>query len=250
MAGLIATATQIGAGWDRFIDGSDVDGTFPQFATLALGVVMGAQRLAAAQSVAYLGAFVATETASAIAIPPVDQSAHVGVSANGAPVAGRLDFARVTVKLRAAGGPDVASAAGRAMAVEIAGNVLMSTSRLTLHDAMVAEDKVNGWSRVTSPRCCAYCGLLSGRPPVTKLETVRIGGHSHCTCTAEPVVQGVRQVLARRRPIYPPPLPGQLNAAAATAAYQHTGYTSGAAFTAALATQRAGLLRTDGVRAT
>ncbi len=61
-----------------------------------------------------------------------------------------------------------------------------SILRSTAHDI-----KARGWARVTDPKPCAFCALLSSRGPVYISEfTADFEAHDHCGCTAEPGYEG------------------------------------------------------------
>lgn len=55
----------------------------------------------------------------------------------------------------------------------------------------VREDRqAQGWARVTSGRCCAFCATLASRGAVYKDDTAGFRAHDHCACSAEPTYGG------------------------------------------------------------
>lgn len=112
----------------------------------------------------------------------------VAVGRDGRPVERLLDQARVALlwQLGRHAGRDRAVATGVAEAARIGRSAVMHTARATAAAQMEAEPEVQGWRRVTSSRPCGACLALATR--TIHSPTVNFRAHSHCRCTAEPVV--------------------------------------------------------------
>jgi hypothetical protein len=70
----------------------------------------------------------------------------------------------------------------------VAENLMLTTARSTVIDAVGADRAARGWARVTEPGACSFCLLLATRGPVYRSEgTADFQAHDHCRCIAEPV---------------------------------------------------------------
>ncbi|WP_455906939.1 VG15 protein [Nocardiopsis alba] len=67
---------------------------------------------------------------------------------------------------------------------------VLAGGRDAMHASMSADDRLLGYQRVASGRCCAFCAMLAARGPVYSSRGRAGGGrswHPGCKCTTEPV---------------------------------------------------------------
>lgn len=67
------------------------------------------------------------------------------------------------------------------------GRHVLDGGRATISLNVYEDDEALGYARVTSPRCCAFCAMLSSRGAVYTSDTVKFEAHDSCGCSAEPV---------------------------------------------------------------
>lgn len=162
--------------------------------TAALTVV---QQQGARASDGYLAAFLTTEL-GVRAAPRGAADEYAGKSRDGRELAEALAPPLLTVKQRLAQDSDDAGAALRAGLARALRVVVLDTAwapRQALTDLMASDDRVIGWRRVTSGNACGAClGAATGA--IRKTDSVP-DAHAHCRCTAEPVIRGVREHVAR-----------------------------------------------------
>lgn len=173
--------------WAR-ISLRDLDGTYAAFAAATVGQTKVLQRTGVALSAAYLGAYVASEHGNARVTPsnlPLDA---VGLAAHGAPLAKAIVSPLIGAKgaIRAGTPPNVALAKGRERAVRLAQSATLAAPRQALHEGIRADDRIIGWRRVTAGGCGACLAAATGAIHKDR-EVLTV--HSHCRCTAEPVVR-------------------------------------------------------------
>lgn len=172
----------------------DLDRTGSHFAEVTATALTEVQRAAARLSGAYVAGFVAVELRQHPQHPQTD--GPVGVSRAGKSLAEALAGTVPAIKSSIATGTamDVAVAAALASATRNAGEDAAYTARSALTDAMTAEDRIVGWQRVTSGGCGACLALADGElmPDDTDIEV-----HDFCACSAEPVVAGATNDVAR-----------------------------------------------------
>jgi hypothetical protein len=147
-------------------------------------VVAGAQTEAVRATAGYLTAFLATEGARSRPVL-IDTRRYVGVSRDGRPLAEALESPLVGVRAALAGGksPYEAIKFGLGRATRMVGVDLDYAHRTALTDTLDADDRFDGWARVTSGTCGA-CLSLSG-------STGEFDVHPGCSCVAQPRVRGV-----------------------------------------------------------
>lgn len=146
---------------------------------------------------AYVATFVSSELGEAVAPVGVDVGAYAGKTIDGRAVADVLGPALFTVKRLVGDGKpfEQASAAGRARAVRNVEVETAGASRAALDEALEREPRVRGWRRVTSRRPCGAC--LAARTGAIQKTSELLRTHPHCSCSKEPVVEGVRERIKR-----------------------------------------------------
>lgn len=185
----------VDAAW--ILDIERLDETFGEWLDRAETLLAAVQEQSAALSVAYVAEFVASELDEPATSADIDTEAPAGVTQDGRPLREVLAPALLTVKRSIGAGLafELASNAGRARALRNSTTELTAAADAALDEALEAEPRVKGWRRVTSRRPCGAClGLATGNVERTKKVILR---HPHCSCSKEPVVDGVRERVRR-----------------------------------------------------
>lgn len=67
-----------------------------------------------------------------------------------------------------------------------AGKYVLGASRETVRKNTFADDKADGWRRVTRTGSCKFCRMLEGRGGVYRRESAFFASHLECNCAAVP----------------------------------------------------------------
>lgn len=166
------------------MDWSDLDRTFPMWATAAGALIAQNRATSANLAAAYYRAF---RFAEGITEPPTIVVAE--------PVPADKMF--VSLRVTALAGVKAAAALGVQRDVAMANAFVRSSGavtrfvleggRDTIRQTVAADPRAAGWQRVTSGRACGFCSMLASRGGVYKETTVDFHAHDHCGCTAQPV---------------------------------------------------------------
>lgn len=188
-------ALAAGAFWQ--LDAAELELGFSLWLDRVTLLLTAAQETLAQLSDAYVAAFVAAELSEPYEPVGVDPAAYAGKTIDERPVGDVLAPALFTVKRFLAAGKtfDEASAAGRARALRNVEVEASGAARGALDEAIEREPRVKGWRRVTSRRPCGAC--LASASGVVHKPRERLSSHPHCSCTKEPVVDGVRETIRR-----------------------------------------------------
>lgn len=190
------TARSLTLSWQP--DWSDLDASFRRWLPQGVAFVEAGQVEAVRLSGTYLSAFVSAETGKRMTARTLGLAPYVGRTRDGRPIALALAAALVTIKLgilQRHTRTEVLSA-GLARVIRDGRSEVMEAGRASLTDAMEADARIIGWRRVTSGRPCGAClaDATGAVHPTSDLPRV----HSHCRCTAEPVVGDVPDRHTRR----------------------------------------------------
>jgi hypothetical protein len=186
----IVTTVTAGELW-ALIDWADLDGSFRRFLAAASPTVTVAQADAARMSIDYLGDYIASETGGRPTTPGIDPHDYSGTVRDGRTIAAAVKLAIAQRRTQ-----PQSLAAGAAVVTRVAGTEVVDSGRRALTDAMQVDNRIVGWRRVTSNRPCGAC-LAAATGAIHKDDEVP-HVHSHCRCTAEPVVRGVADRVHRQ----------------------------------------------------
>ncbi|HVL82618.1 MAG TPA: hypothetical protein VM840_13600 [Actinomycetota bacterium] len=176
--------------FDARVRVDDIDRTVRRWTPAAAETVVAGQREAVRLTSAYLTAYMASETGEPQPPQDLDLEAFEG-TAGGLELAAVLRLTGAAMKHASAAGlpPAAVRLAGEARAVRTVRAEVMGAARRALADAMHADPRIVGWTRVTWGTCGACLGL-SG---TSFASNVRMDTHPNCRCVAEPRVAGVRE---------------------------------------------------------
>jgi hypothetical protein len=176
---------------------TDLDGTFEEWVAAAAAQLEAAQRAGVLLTDGYLAAYLAAELGRNVTALTSDPARYAGVDQLGRPLAVALTPALITIKVGIGQGRPTTEAIrlGRARALRTVVAEAMAAPRAALSDLMQADDRIDGWRRVTSPRPCGACLALATETVLPPTE--RLHQHNGCRCTAEPRVRGVRETVFR-----------------------------------------------------
>lgn len=194
------------AAWSATVTAEAIDAGVAMWAPSAATLTTRAQLAAAGLSVDYLAGYVGAELDEPPTRVALALAGYAGRTAGGRDLGPVLhSWLPVVIKGRIARGADPgdALAAGLYRANRMTGSLVTDAARDALADAMLADDRVTGWQRVTRPTTCPFCRRLASRGAVYKRDTVTFRSHPHCACTAEPVVRNVPQRFTRPLPATP-----------------------------------------------
>lgn len=178
------------------VDPQDLDGSWGPFAERTVEATIVLQRAAVALTAGYLAAFLASETGDAASLPPAVDLSAVGVAQHGAPLEDAIQSPLIGAKTAIRDGATVDQALGKARArvVRLSQSATVAAPRAALHEAIRSDDRIIGWRRVTAGGCGACLAATTGAIHEDR-EVLQV--HSHCRCTAEPVVRGVPDTARR-----------------------------------------------------
>ena len=182
------------AAW-RFLQLSDLDGSFPRWATIQLGILRRyydrSKTAAAAYVREYRGAEIGA-TAGVIISPAFPTAEMLNVIRVGGPVALKQAIKKGT-------NPDVAYAHGFDRLSGLVNRQVLAGGRSLVDETTAKDSGAVGWRRVSDGNPCTFCAMLVSRGNVYRskrttegniLRPSRSGGekllfHGHCGCTAE-----------------------------------------------------------------
>lgn len=178
------------------LDPRDLDTTFGRWLDAAAAFVGAAKRAGVAATDAYLAAYLSEELATDVRARGIDPEPYLP-TVDGRDLRTALLPALFTVKATVAQGRDVDTglAFGLHRATRIAAVEVMDAPRRALRDLMQEDDRIRGYRRATAPMACGACLALATEAVLPPAEPLR--QHTHCRCTAEPVVRGVRERVRR-----------------------------------------------------
>lgn len=141
----------------------------------------------------YVAAYVASETGRPLAPRPVDDSG-AGNADDGRPLTVALATALIAVKaaLKRDHEPGDALRFGEDRARRMVASAAAAAPRVALTSAIVADEQIVGWRRVTRGGCGACLAAADNAVRQGELKV-----HPHCECTTEPVLAGVRDTVLR-----------------------------------------------------
>jgi hypothetical protein len=149
-------------------------------------VVGGAQTEAARAASGYLTAFLSLELGRRVPTVNVDSRRYTGLSRDGRPLVEALHSPVIGVlaALKDRKTPQEALAFGRQRATRMVEVEVMNAARSALTDAIDADDRLEGWERVTRGTCGACLALSGDHGPHFHV-------HPGCKCVPQPRVKGV-----------------------------------------------------------
>lgn len=167
---------------------------FTTWATDGALLIEAAQERAATLSLGYLDSYLEASGAEASPVA-FDPERHVG-ALRGTPLAEALRAVPAAVywRLSRRAGRVAALAYGVDTTIRVSRAAVSEASRAALRDQMIAQPAVVGWRRVTSGKPCGACLALAGQR-MTDSDVFET--HDRCSCSAEPIVRGVRERATR-----------------------------------------------------
>jgi hypothetical protein len=149
------------------------------------------QRTGARLSLAYLTAYLRSETGQPRTAPPVDLAGYVGTLTHRQ--AARRGARAVAVHGEGrdqgrGGGPGGALKLGLDRAARVTGEETIAAARAALADGIRQDGRIIGWRRVTGGGCGACIAAATG---AIQADDELLEVHDHCQCSKEPVVADV-----------------------------------------------------------
>ncbi len=188
-----ATSSRLWAGLDPY----DLSSSYPRWLDTVVAAVTAAQTRGLTLSAGYLAAYITASTGKRATPKGIDPAEFVGKSRDGRPLAEALLPPLFTVKLAIGEGKSVdqALAAGKARAQRTIGMDTYTPAWAGLSAAMASQEGIRGWRRVTSGNACGAClGAATGAIRASE-DVPEV--HGGCQCTAEPVIDGILERVAR-----------------------------------------------------
>jgi len=151
-------------------------------------VVSQAQTEAIRSTAGYLSAFLTAELGRRISAVRIDSGAYVGIASDGQPLAQGFQSPIIGLrsKLKEGASLEQAMAFGRERATRQAGMDLEAAHRSALLATISADDRFDGWQRVTKGTCGACLALAAELQ-----HSLYFPAHPGCTCVSQPVVAGL-----------------------------------------------------------
>lgn len=181
---VVRTGAAVGAAWDELADVSDPE----PFATAAVRIVRGGQRVALASTSRYLAVYAVTDAGLQISAGAIDTEILDDLR-NGTPPEEVYERGIITARARLADGElwADAMAAGRARSVTAGGTDISLAARAAMAAGAVLLARAAGrrvrYQRVAGPTACSFCasahGTIYESPDGMPL-------HPGCACTTEP----------------------------------------------------------------
>jgi hypothetical protein len=179
------------------LDPEDLDRSYRQWLSATIALVTMGQREAVRMSDAYLAAYLSSELEKAIGPRGINPDDYTGQTRDGRPLREVFLLPLVATKLALSQSQplSVALNQGLARAVRATRTEVMEASRSALSDSMDADERITGYRRVVHDRrSCGACLALAGQRMKT---TEGLLMHASCHCTAEPIVEGVKERAKR-----------------------------------------------------
>lgn len=148
--------------------------------------VQDAQREAVRATSGYLTAFLGSELGRRVSTVQIASNAYAGKSRDGRRLVEALESPIIGVRaaLKDGKSPAEALAFGFHRATRTLDLDVMHAARSALTDTIAADDRFDGWQRLTKGTCGACMALSAHSGPDFKV-------HPHCRCIPQPRVRGV-----------------------------------------------------------
>lgn len=173
----------------------DLDRSHDAWAAAVTVALEQAQRAGVNLTLAYLSAFVASETGRRVLeVPAYEASRAVGFDEHGQPLGEPLSKTLIGVKSLMKDGKTAGEALTQtgARAERLASGIVMAAPRTAMADQIESDPRIVGWRRVTGGGCGA-CLAAASHPYAS--EPMRV--HAHCRCSQEPIVKDVPDRVPR-----------------------------------------------------
>jgi hypothetical protein len=181
--------------WQQNVTLNRLESAHALWVTSTVAALEQAQRAGVNLTLAYLSAFIASETGQrALEIPAYDASKVIGVADTGLPLAEPLAKTLIGVKslIKDGKAPGEALIETGTRAERLASSAVMAAPRAALQDQIDTNPSIVGWRRVTRGGCGA---CLAAAAHAYAHEPMRV--HAHCHCTQEPIVRDVPDLAPR-----------------------------------------------------
>lgn len=180
------------------IDLNALTSTFLAWRKATDQILEDAQRTGISAAETYLAAFVAAELRAPVA--PVTRSVSgelVGRSRTGQLLDSTLKGPIVAIAVALSQGQPRPRALemGLARAARLVSAEVLAAPRTALHRGFGQHPRITGWRRVTSSDACLAC--LAAATGAIRATSEILEAHTHCRCTSEAVVRGVRERYLR-----------------------------------------------------
>lgn len=178
------------------VDPEDLDGSYPVFARNTTAALEVLQATGVALTSAYLAAFTASELGRRPGVPPLLDESAVGMAQHGAPMVEAIMSPLIGIKDAIVRGKprDAAVTNGLSRAARLVQSAALHAPRAAMAAEIRSSPTLVGWRRVTSGGCGA-CLAAASNSVESPRRPLRV--HSHCRCTAEPVVHGAKDTVTR-----------------------------------------------------
>ena len=181
--------THVRATWQTIVV-DDLDRSHETWLAAVTVALQQAQRAGVNLTLAYLAAFIASETGHRVVeIPRYDATRAVGPGDDGQPLEVPLGKTLIGVKALMKDGKPAGEALEETghRAERIAVSAVMAAPRRALADQISTHPMIVGWQRVTRGGCGAC--LAAASRGYSRHEPLRV--HPHCHCSQEPVIRDV-----------------------------------------------------------
>lgn len=169
------------------LDPHALDQTFPAYSSAATAVLIDGQVRAEDLAYAYLGSYAQAETGDG-RIGPLIRRVLDPITLRGV-----LELTGPTTARRyRATGMRVEQAYRQALGRTLAtsGSITLDAGRRVVAAEIERSGRWIGYQRVTGPKPCYWCVLLTTRGAVYRRDTVNFRAHRNCGCFGEPVLRG------------------------------------------------------------
>lgn len=175
--------------WQQNVTLTSLDKSHAVWLAGTVAALAQAQRAGVNLTAAYLAAFISSEVGRRVDPPNVDATRFAGFAEDGQPLAVPLSKTLIGVKaaLKDGKAPTDALAEQAHRAVRLVSSAVTSAPRAALADQIATHPMIEGWRRVTRGGCGAC--LAAAAHGYQRHEPMQV--HSHCHCTAEPVLRDV-----------------------------------------------------------
>ncbi len=181
----------LNASW-RMLDLADLDATYAVWVSALAPTISAAQAAGVALADAYLATYIRSETGRHTPPIGIDPAALAGKDQFDRPLEQALIPPIYTVKMSLADhGAEGALELGLARAARIAAGATLAAPAAALTEALGSRSEVVGYRRATSSNPCGAC-LAAATGAIQETATT-LEPHTHCRCTKEPVIKGVRE---------------------------------------------------------
>lgn len=184
------TAARMAVVWP-LLDPADVDGTVERWLAAAKPIVSSQRAMSSRLASNYLTAFRTLEIGAGF-VPILAETADPAAVQTSLLVTGPVSIKRAMLR-----GVQVERAAqtARAASASSAMRHALDGGRQTIIRTLAADNAATGWQRVASGNACKFCTILDGK--FHYASTADFEAHDGCSCTQEPVYDGVRRISER-----------------------------------------------------